>query len=412
VTRRHQLIRGAAAVAVLLASIAACEPDVDIVQPPPPTGGAMFARYVSLGNSLTAGFQSAGINATTQAVAYPVLIAAAVGTPFRIPELALPGCPPPIVNFLTRERAGGGTGNSCALRAPGSITDAINHVAVFGATSLDPTSRSTPASNATTLLILGGESQVERALDADPSFVSIWIGNNDALDAATTGFVVEVAGISRGVTTQPTFESNYDAMLMELTAGTDLEGGLLIGVLNVTLAPLLVPAAALVTDAQFKATFDQLAGTVTALLPSCSAATTSLISLTIVDRIRSGTHPPTIGCEPEPFPLAPVGDVFVVDAAEQQTIADAVAGYNAYIAARAEALGFAYLDPNPLLASLRQGGQIPPVPNLASATAPFGDYISLDGVHPSAKGQAVIANAALDAINQEYGLSIPDVPIP
>src|SRR5690606_31066611 len=105
-------------------------------------------------------------------------------------------------------------------------------------------------------------------------------------------------------------------------------------------------------------------------------------------------------------PLAPVGDIFVVDAAEQQEIASALAGFNAFIAARADALGFAFLDPNPVLASLRQGGQIPPVPNLASATAPYGEYVSLDGVHPSSKGQAAIANAVIDAINQEYGISI------
>ena len=119
-----------------------------------------------------------------------------------------------------------------------------------------------------------------------------------------------------------------------------------------------------------------------------------------------------IGCEPEPAPLAPVGDIFVVDAAEQQSIATAIEGFNTYIAEQAEALGFAYLDPNPVLASLRQGGQIPPVPDLASSTAPFGAYVSIDGIHPSSAGQVVLANAVIDAINQEYGLSIPDVTSP
>jgi lysophospholipase L1-like esterase len=405
-------IRSPLAVLLVTASLTACEPDAEIVRPDPPIGDGLFRSYVALGNSLTAGFQSAGINAATQAAAYPVLLADAVGTPFRIPALALPGCPPPIADFLTQERVGGGTPTSCAFRDPSSVTSAINNVAVFGAKALDPTSRSTPSSNPTTMLILGGKTQVERALELDPSFASIWIGNNDALDAATTGLLTPTAGVSSGITPQQEFETNYAAMLTELAAGADLEGGILIGVLNATLAPLLFPAAALVSNAQFKAAFDQFAGMPTALLPSCTAATTSLISFAIVQRIRSGSHPPLIGCEPEPGPLAPVGDIFVVDATEQQAIADAVAGYNGYIAARADALGFAYLDPNPVLASLRQGGQIPPVPNLASATAPYGDYVSLDGVHPSAKGQAALANAVIDAINQEYGISIPDVPIP
>jgi hypothetical protein len=398
--------------ALLVAGGLACAPDVDIVRPSVPRGGSLFERYVAIGNSLTAGFQSAGINAETQAVAYPVLIAEAVGTPFRIPALALPGCPPPLVDLQTQQRLGGGTATTCALREPGSITERINNVAVFGAMALDPTSRSTSSSNPTTLLILGGKSQVERALEADPTFVSIWIGNGDLLDAGLAGLLVPTPGLASGITPQATFEAQYDAMLSALTAGADLEGGLLIGVLDVTNAALLFPAAELVTSPSFKAAFDQAAGTTTTVLASCTAGTTSLISLLIVLDIRAGTHPPMIGCEPEPAPLAPVGDIFVVDAVERQTLATALTAYNAFIASRAGALGFAYLDPNSLLASLRQGGQIPTVPDLTSATAPFGEYVSLDGVHPSAKGQAAIANAAIAAINQEYGLSIPDVPVP
>ena len=397
---------------LLAAVLAACAPDVDIVRPAAPSGGSMFRSYVSIGNSLTAGFQSAGINANTQAAAYPVLIAQAVGTPFRIPSLMLPGCPPPVINFQTLQRSGGGSGDTCALRTAGSVAEIINNVAVPGATSLDPTSRTTSASNVATLLILGGKSQVERAIEAAPSFVSIWIGNNDLLDAALTGIVVATPGISSGITPQPTFEVNYERMLDALAAGADLEGGLLIGVFDPTSAPALFPASALVTDGAFKAAFDQYVGAVTTLLPTCTASTSSLISLAIALAIRAGTHPPTIGCEPEAAPVAPVGDRYVIDANERAAIGAAVAAYNDFIAAHASALGFAYLDPNAPLAALRQGGQIPLVPDLVSVTAPFGAFISLDGVHPSAKGHAILANAAIDVISQEYGLSIPPVPIP
>jgi lysophospholipase L1-like esterase len=399
-------------VAALASAAASCSPDVEIVRPAQPVGGDLFRSYVSIGNSLTAGFQSGGITDTTQLQAYPVLLAEAVGTPFNIPLLANPGCPPPIINFQTNERLGGGDSNTCSFRDPASVTAAINNVAVFGATSADPTSRSTANSNPTTMFILGGETQVERALEADPSFVSIWIGNNDVLEAALSGILPSSQGVSRGVTSQAEFETNYNEMLSQLEAGADLEGGLLIGVINVTATPLLFPAAALVNSPQFKGAFDQFAGATTTLLPSCTATTTSLISFMIVAAIRDGSHPPVIGCEPEPGPLAPVGNVFVLDSTEQVMLAAAVDGYNAFISTRANDLGFAYLDPNPTLAELRSSGAIPAVPNLASPTAPFGDYISLDGVHPSAKGQAVIANAVIDAINQEYQLSIPSVSIP
>jgi hypothetical protein len=62
---------------------------------PTPNGGALFTRYVSLGNSITAGFQSGGINDSLQARAYPVLLAQRAGATFTYPAIAMPGCPRP-----------------------------------------------------------------------------------------------------------------------------------------------------------------------------------------------------------------------------------------------------------------------------------------------------------------------------
>jgi lysophospholipase L1-like esterase len=41
------------------------------------------------------------------------------------------------------------------------------------------------------------------------------------------------------------------------------------------------------------------------------------------------------------------------------------------------------------------------------SNAPFGPYISLDGVHPSGSGQSILADAAVQAINARYGVAIP-----
>ncbi|HTD69913.1 MAG TPA: hypothetical protein VK647_05630, partial [Gemmatimonadales bacterium] len=51
--------------------VAACQNDV-LNSPgvPPYAGGAMFQRYVAMGNSITAGFQSGGINDSTQRRSY------------------------------------------------------------------------------------------------------------------------------------------------------------------------------------------------------------------------------------------------------------------------------------------------------------------------------------------------------
>jgi hypothetical protein len=38
---------------------------------------------------------------------------------------------------------------------------------------------------------------------------------------------------------------------------------------------------------------------------------------------------------------------------------------------------------------------------------PYGQYVSLDGVHPNAQGYQEMANAAANALNSAYGFAIP-----
>jgi hypothetical protein len=38
---------------------------------------------------------------------------------------------------------------------------------------------------------------------------------------------------------------------------------------------------------------------------------------------------------------------------------------------------------------------------------PYGQYVSLDGVHPNEDGYQQMANAAADALNATYGFAIP-----
>src|SRR2546426_11846666 len=60
----------------------------------------LFARYVSMGNSTTAGGQSAGINGSTQQQADPAILTRAVRSPFFPPPMRRPGCPPPSTNVF------------------------------------------------------------------------------------------------------------------------------------------------------------------------------------------------------------------------------------------------------------------------------------------------------------------------
>lgn len=401
----------AGGVGALLSAFAmtACSSDNGVAGGTP--ADPLFKTYVSIGNSITAGLQSGGINDSTQNQSYAVLIARAAHTGFRIPLLNKPGCPPPVDNLLTQHRVGGGTAASCALRMPTNTPGALNNVAVPGATSLSPTGAvpgpDTLVENALTTFILGGETQAQRAAEAQPTFVSAWIGNNDVLSASLSGILPATPGISDGVTDIAAFTANYTNLVKALKAIPSIKGGVLIGVVNTVNVPLLFPAAALYNPA-VKGAFDAVAGTATTVDPTtCPPTTTSLLNFQLAAAIRAGTHPPTVFCEALPSPFQPLGNVYVLDAAEQAAVTDTVNAYNALIAAEADSLGFAFYDPNPKLLALRASGDIPIFPDLSNPTAAFGQFFSLDGVHPAAAAHVVLANEIIDAINAKYGTSVP-----
>jgi lysophospholipase L1-like esterase len=395
-----------AAVAITIAAVACTKDSIDVFSPAP-AADPIFQRYVALGNSITAGYQSSGINDSTQRESYAKIVAEQMHTSYVYPALVGPGCAPPVINFLTQARFGGGTSTTCALRNPATTVLVQNNVAVPGATSADPTATTTKASNILTQLFLGGKTQVQRALDAKPTFVSVWIGNNDVLDAATKGVTGANTTLNTaGITDTTTFRANYKKMMDQLLVQPGLKG-ILIGVVNVTAIPALFPAESLLTNPTFKAKFDAIVGSSTTVLANC-VGSHALISYGIAGQIRAGTFPAIISCQKN-VPAAPVGDWFVLDSAEQRIFNTDIARYNSYIANKADSAGFAYLDPNPLLYSLRTSGAIPTLPDFTNPTAPFGAYISIDGAHPTGKTHRLAANAIIQAINLKYHTTLATI---
>jgi hypothetical protein len=114
------------------------------------------------------------------------------------------------------------------------------------------------------------------------------------------------------------------------------------------------------------------------------------------------------------------GNTYTLSCTETQTVQPrelvrlvrAVTQYNGLIQAQATARGYAYFDPNALFTAL-PAGSIPPFPTTAGAasvTAPFGNYFSRDGVHPTALSHKLIANALIAAINAKYSTSLVAIP--
>jgi|SRR5665213_80414 lysophospholipase L1-like esterase len=409
--RSTNTIHAIAAATIAMLAAACADNGPTAVVPPPVPANVLFTSYVAIGNSLTSGYQSGGINDSTQRLSYPSLLAQTMKTRYAYPSLLDPGCPPPIVNFQTQARLAGGTSSTCALRTASSISVALNNVAVPGALAADPTSVSTSASNALTTFILGGKTQVAKAADANPTFVSVWIGNNDVLSAAISGLLVPTPGVTTGVTSTANFQTSYGALVAALKAVPTLKGAVLIGVANVAAVPALFPVAALQNPA-FKAGFDQFAGGTTTVLPNCLVApgNQALVSIQILGQMHSGAHPRVVGCAPNSIPGTPVGDIFILDANEQASLAATVAAYNTFIQSQASANNWAYYDPNALLSSLKASGCIGTVPNLANATQPFGPCISLDGIHPTVVANRALVGDLIAAINAKYGTSLSATP--
>ena len=407
---RTNLVRVAALGTIL--AVAGCETTREVFGPSTPSGGEIFRNYVSIGNSITAGFQSNGINDSTQRQAYPVLLARAMGTRFAYPALTMPGCPAPIANTQTGALVGQvGTTlpPTCSARIPSSVTDILNNVAVPGARVLDPTSP-TDASNALTTFVLGGKTQVQKALEAEPTFVTIWIGNNDVLQAGLSGILVPTPALGQaGIRSTPAqYQTAYDALTSQLTGGAPGVKGVLMGVAQVANLPSMSSGGLIAATAQYQTALNTAAGTPVTIHPNCTGSTSLVNVPQLLAAIRAKTHPAVVSCAPGALP-APVGDVFILDATEQATLSSTIAAYNTYIKSKADALGFAYWDPNPLFTAKRASGEIPAFPNLGSATATFGTLISLDGVHPSAAAHVLIANELIAVINTKYGTALKPV---
>ena len=410
--RLNHLGRVAAMGAVV--ALAACDSNNTVLGSRVPATGDIFKSYVALGNSITAGFQSKGINDSTQRQSYARLLAIQMGTQYHYASLAMPGCSPPIANTQTGALVGtGSTDKTCLLRVGSSVTDILNNVAVPGARVLDPISASSVASNALTTFILGGKTQVARALDASPTFATIWIGNNDVLNAALTGILVPQPALGQAgiISTQAQFQASYDTMIQQLTSGSPGIQGVLIGVLQVAVLPSFSSGALIAASPAVQAGINAATGKAVTIHPNCIGSASLIDVPQLLLQIRSGNQPAIIACDKAtPGQTFPVGDLFVLDVAEQATLSATISGYNAYIAQKAASAGFAYYEPNTLFLSKRANGEIPPFPNLASATLTFGNLISLDGIHPSAAAHQLIANELIGVINAKYGTSLSQVP--
>lgn len=104
----------------------------------------------------------------------------------------------------------------------------------------------------------------------------------------------------------------------------------------------------------------------------------------------------------------PLADKWVLIPEEQQEIATATATFNAVIETAYKQAGLAFVDANTVLREASENGVMFDE-FLLQGNLVFGGAFSLDGVHPTARGYAFLANKALESINATYGSNLPMV---
>jgi hypothetical protein len=106
----------------------------------------------------------------------------------------------------------------------------------------------------------------------------------------------------------------------------------------------------------------------------------------------------------------PLQDRHVLVPSEIAELKTATDAYNTTIEALATSKGLAFVNANELLTKVATTG-FSSNGYTVKSTFVTGGAFSLDGVHPSPRGYAVIANAFMDAINKKYGSNLKPVDI-
>ncbi|WP_316736360.1 SGNH/GDSL hydrolase family protein [Pedobacter aquatilis] len=409
------------AIAVVLFT-ASCKPEIE------PTAGtsagqANFSKYISVGNSLTAGFADGGLYLEGQKVAYPNLIAAKMATvgggsftsPFFTDAQAngsgylsltalvngTPTLTPVTTNLALRDATGKLTkysGEVQNLGIPGMRVD-LAFAAPFGAANpyLERLLTDTQVGTVSYFQFIQGRNH---------TFFSLWLGNNDALGYATNGGVTTDA--TNVLTDKSTFALLYSNLINSLTASG--QKGVVATIPDVTSIPYfntvtvaaLLNAAKAINPAAAAIYIQTGAGAVRA------ATAEDLIRLPFQSSGLFGV-PNSAGLPYGLHPLNPIANNWVLDKDEVARVKDYVLSYNSTIKSLADSKSLAVADTYSYLNQVKTGIVIQGV-GLNSSFITGGAF-SLDGVHLTPRGNAVIANVFIDAINAKYGSNIPVVDI-
>jgi len=372
-------------------------------------GEGIFQRYVAIGTSISMGVQGDGVYAATQQTSWPAQLARLAHRELSLPLIQAPGCAAPFAAPLASgvRTSGEGAGLAFSLRQCMPNEDGVvlptGNVAIDGARTghaLTATPENPDPGHASQYprVLAPGQSQVTAMEAQNPKVVSVELGGNDIL-GASHGFYLP--GIN--VVPVSAWEPQYRQVVARVDAAA--KHAVLVGLVNDVRS---FPAFR--TGAEFWGARATFAPFNVAIAANCENSTNLLFVPFIVPTAvgtgayyaRNSLGQYTLSCANTSGPV----EDYILDAADVTAVNAQLAAMNAVIRNEAETRGFAYFP----LGALYEGAVTKPAFNAVSIMTtgqPYGPYISLDGIHPSAEGARVLADAAAMAINSTYRLEIP-----
>ncbi|ALW84387.1 hypothetical protein AUC43_04355 [Hymenobacter sedentarius] len=446
--------RSAPVLGLLGLGLAGCQPDIEA--PNASSGSADFTSYVAVGNSLTSGYADGGLYNESQATSYPTILAQQFAKTGKGPAnfvqpsfsagrkdgsgyvklLVVNGALTPVLpsasnSFLGEQVAYTGSTLPSGrpelesytgpqpdnLGVPGiSVLSADRTAASTGSVALDAATRGAAGAYGTVsefyqrLLPAADRTSKDYVTyigQKSASFFTCWMGNNDVLTYANAGGTSNLAtNPFSGLTDTTSFGRGYRNIVNTISKGGTVKG-VCANIPNVATTPYFNTVTVGAVLASYKAVNPAIANiyvtartsATTAVTAARVATATDLLTLTAQAYIAAN---PGVGASP----TAPIPSQYVLDPIEQTEVLNRTNQLNAIIAKTARQYKVALADMNTFLSDVTARGV---TTNAVNNTVAFasGNIYSLDGVHPTPRGYALIANEFIRVINSTYGASVP-----
>ena len=413
-----------------------CEPNVDEFVPT--SGTADFSVYVSLGDSYSAGYIDGALSYTGQINSFPSIIASQLTTvgagEFKQPLLNKGTSVGSSLNGSYKLQVIGKkllpvptAGNPEMLTNPENwINDQgpFNNVAVPGAKSFHlivpqlgdfTLGRGNFNPFYTRFASQPGVSTVlGDAMLKAPKFFSLWIGGNDVLWYGLSGGTGKIGIGQYDITPESIFKNSVETVVRTLTTN-GAKSGVICNIPGIDALPyfsyikyddldISEDTANILNFVYSKAPHINFKEGRNPFVMEDENAPGGMRQMKEGEKVLLSAMSAIMGDEHYGV-MKPLPDEMVLDLDELKILNGATDNFNAILKQIAESYDLAFVDANSIMETLMDGMYVDGVGYNTEFVS--GGFFSLDGIHASGRGYAIIANEFIKAINAKYGSTVP-----